>query len=154
MAWKFVYDCVPEGRWHFRISYDIYFQHKNGNRILANQKVAPLFLTDDGHIWISICIVNYSSHKNAGNVVIHQKNKNLYYRYDFDKKNFSSYLPEKLTKREEEILRLSMQGYSETGISNKLNVSIRTIRNHQHNVKKKLGVNRLANAISEFNLIF
>jgi len=153
-AWKFVYDCIPEDRWHFRVSYDIYLQHKNGNRILVNQKVAPLLFTDDGNIWMSMCIVNYSSHKNAGNVIFHQKDKDLYYKYDFDKKIFTPYLPEKLTKREDEILRLSMQGYNETGISDKLNLSVRTIRNHQYNAKKKLGVSNLANAVGEFNLIF
>jgi DNA-binding NarL/FixJ family response regulator len=87
-------------------------------------------------------------------VIFTQKDKKLYYTYDFEKKKIISYVPEKLSKREEEILRLSMQGYSETGIANKLSLSARTVKNHRYNAEKKLGVNNLANAVSKFNLIF
>jgi len=154
MGWKLFYDSPLENRLYSRISYDFNLHHKNGAKILVNHKVSPLLLNEDGNIWVGICIVNYSPHKNVGNVVFTQKNKNLCYSYDFEKKRIISYEPEKLTKRQEEILRLHMQGYNETGICEKLNLSVRTVKNHRYHAEKKLGVNNLANAISKFNLSF
>ncbi len=154
MAWKFIYDTAPENRKFFCNSYDIYFRHKDGHKILVNHKTAPILFTDDGNIWISMCVVNYSSQKEAGNVVFARKDKKMYYNYNFEKKRFIPYLPEKLTKREEEILRLSMQGYNEKSIADKLHLSVRTVKNHRYNTEKKLGVNNLTNAVSVFNLIF
>ena len=154
MIWKFIYDCAPEEREHFCISYDIHFQHKSGERILVNQKIVPTIFTNDGDIWISVGIVNYSSHKNPGNVVFSKKDRNLYYTYNFNKKKFIQYQPPVLSKREEEILRLSMQGYSETDIGRILHLSPKTIKNHRYNTSKKFGVNNLVNTVSMFNLSF
>ncbi|MDR1699111.1 MAG: LuxR C-terminal-related transcriptional regulator [Prevotellaceae bacterium] len=150
-GWKFIHNS-PEKQ--FRVSYDYHLRHKNGNRILVNQKVAPLLFANDGTPWVNLCILNYSARKEAGNVAFNFKNESLYYKYDFEKKKIIPYTPEKLTRREEEIMRLSIQGYSETGISEKLHLSVQTVRNHRRNIIKKLGVNSLSNAISEFNLAF
>jgi len=153
MGWKIFYS-TPEERMYSRISYDLHLCHKNGAKILVNQKVSPLLLGDDGNVWLSIVIVNHSPHKASGNVVFTQKDKDLNYTYDFEKKKIISYIPDKLTKREEEILLLSMQGYSETIIGEKLNLSAKTIKNHRSNAIRKLGTNNLTNAISRFNLKF
>jgi DNA-binding CsgD family transcriptional regulator len=154
MTWQFIYKIPLKDRAHFYISYDIHFRHKNGNKILVNQKTAPFLFTDEGNIWISMCVASYSSKKEAGNVVFARKDKNEYYNYDFEQKQFIPYQPETLSKREEEIMRLSMQGYNEISIAERLNISVRTVKNHRYNAERKLGVNNMANAVSVFNSIF
>ncbi len=153
LSWQLIYEATAEDKEHFRLSYDVHFKHKNGDLILVNKKVAPLLFTADGEPWIGMCIINTSSRKESGHYVGIQKNKNQYFRYEFDKKRFVSYEPEKLSKREEEIIRLSMQGYVETDIAKKLHISIQTVRNHRYNAEKKLGVNNLTNAVAMFNSI-
>jgi DNA-binding NarL/FixJ family response regulator len=154
MGWKIFYDSAPESRLYSRISYDFYLHHKNGAKTLVNQKLSPLLLSEDDNIWVGICIVNHSPNKSAGNVVFSQNDKNLNYTYDFKKKRVISYVPDSLTKREEEILILSMRGYSEESIADQLNLSVKTVKNHRQNVRQKLGVNNLTNAVSKFNLRF
>ncbi len=153
MAWRFGYTFTPEERMHLRISYDIYLQHKNGDKILINQRLAPLILTSDGQPWVTMGVVSNSSRKKAGNTIIVHEHKSLYYDYNFSTQRFEPYTPQQLTKREEELLRLSMQGYTEAGIAEKLNISVKTVRNHHQNAEKKLGVNSIANALGVFNLM-
>lgn len=47
---------------------------------------------------------------------------------------------EKLTTREREVLQMSVQGYSNTDIANRLFISPRTIETHRSNLMHKLGV--------------
>lgn len=52
-----------------------------------------------------------------------------------------------LTKREEEILKLIANGYSNTQIGKLLEISHRTVDTHRTNIRNKLAVNNLAGMI-------
>ena len=54
-----------------------------------------------------------------------------------------------LTPREKEIFNLLIDNYSTKDISDKLNISEKTVRNHISNVMQKLGVNGRASAVVE-----
>ncbi len=54
-----------------------------------------------------------------------------------------------LTPREKEIFNLLIDNYSTKDISNKLNISEKTVRNHISNVMQKLGVKGRATAVVE-----
>lgn len=54
-----------------------------------------------------------------------------------------------LTKREEEIFTLLVQGLSTQEISKKINISDKTVRNHISNAMQKLEVKGRANAVIE-----
>ena len=54
-----------------------------------------------------------------------------------------------LTKREKEIFTLLVSGDSTKDISNNLNISEKTVRNHISNVMQKLGVKGRAQAVVE-----
>ncbi|SEU23530.1 LuxR C-terminal-related transcriptional regulator [Paenibacillus sp. NFR01] len=56
---------------------------------------------------------------------------------------------ERLTPREEEILRLVVQGFNNSEISEKLFISSHTVKNHITKIYEKLGVNSRAQAISK-----
>ena len=54
-----------------------------------------------------------------------------------------------LTPREKEIFNLLIDNYSTKDISDKLNISEKTVRNHISNVMQKLGVKGRAAAVVE-----
>ncbi|MBR2678544.1 MAG: response regulator transcription factor [Bacilli bacterium] len=54
-----------------------------------------------------------------------------------------------LTPREKEIFNLLIDNYSTKEISEKLEISEKTVRNHISNVMQKLGVNGRASAVVE-----
>jgi len=73
---KFLYDTAPEERLYSSVSYDFYLQHKNGAKILVNQKMSPLLLDENNNMCVGICIVSLSSRRKTGNVVF-SKDENL-----------------------------------------------------------------------------
>lgn len=52
-----------------------------------------------------------------------------------------------LTNREEEVLKLIANGYSNTQIGRLLEISHRTVDTHRTNIRNKLAVNNLAGMI-------
>lgn len=54
-----------------------------------------------------------------------------------------------LTKREKDIFKLLALNYSTTEISDKLNISEKTVRNHISNVIQKLGLTNRLQAVLE-----
>jgi two-component system, NarL family, response regulator NreC len=48
--------------------------------------------------------------------------------------------PESLTPREEEVLKLIVQGYTNRQIAEELSISIRTVEGHRSNLSEKLGL--------------
>jgi DNA-binding NarL/FixJ family response regulator len=60
----------------------------------------------------------------------------------------TSFNTSKLTKRENEILHLIYEGYSNREISEKLYISSYTVKNHRYNLKKKTKTRNVAGLIS------
>ena len=66
-GFDFFYQLPKNRREKATISYDFRLQHRtNKSLIMINHKLAPLLLTDDGNIWMSICLVALSSRKTSG----------------------------------------------------------------------------------------
>jgi DNA-binding NarL/FixJ family response regulator len=59
---------------------------------------------------------------------------------------------EELTSREEEVLHLIAEGYTNQQIANKLIIECGTVKNHVHNILKKLDVNNRHEAASLFQM--
>ena len=53
----------------------------------------------------------------------------------------------KLSQRENEVLKLVAQGFTDKEIADNLNISIKTVESHKHRIKEKLGLKRLAELI-------
>jgi two-component system response regulator NreC len=49
-------------------------------------------------------------------------------------------MPEKLTSREDEVLKLIVQGYTNKQVADELGISIRTVEGHRANLTDKLGI--------------
>jgi len=150
-GFKLFYELPLERRKHFTISYDFRFRNKDQKSlIMLKHRLTPFLLTEDGDIWMAICLVTLSSMQTPGSVhVVTQDDQN---RYDYNRRDqiFKESKIKKLTKREYEILKLIALGNCTEEISRKLVVSTSTIKNHKTQIFKKLGVKTAAEAVFIF----
>ncbi|OEH85003.1 hypothetical protein BHU72_07390 [Desulfuribacillus stibiiarsenatis] len=87
-----------------------------------------------GEVAIDFGISEYIQEDFLGNLETHKSHPN-------------DNLTVSLTSREVEILKLVAKGYTDKEISNRLYISVKTIEKHKTNIKKKIGVKRLAELI-------
>ncbi|MEO0727534.1 MAG: LuxR C-terminal-related transcriptional regulator [Bacteroidota bacterium] len=116
--------------------------------MLINQKLTPLFLTQDGKIWKGLCIVSLSGASHSGNVKIIKSGSNTIFTYDLENNCWRSDEKIELSAREVEILRLSVRGFTISEIAEQIFLSIDTIKFHRRNIFKKLEVSNISEAIS------
>ncbi len=147
-GFKFFYELPVERREHATISYDFMLKHKSNNSlVMINHKLAPLLLTEDGNIWMAICLVTLSSRKYSGDVHIITKDDHTRYNFNRKEKLFKKTEVKKLTKKETEVLKCIAMGYCMDRIVPLMNISISTIKNHKTNILKKMQVQNIAEAV-------
>ncbi|MFW6275585.1 MAG: helix-turn-helix transcriptional regulator, partial [bacterium] len=64
---------------------------------MINHKLSPLILTDDGNIWMAICLVTLSTRKEPGDVHIIMQDDNTRYNLNLEEKVFEQVKIKKLT---------------------------------------------------------
>ena len=137
-----------EDRINLTISYDFKLKNKEGKTILVNQKLTPIFLTDDGKIWKAICLVSLSTSKKSGNIKVIKNGDNKVFTYDLLKENWTSSKLVQLTDREKQILQYSTKGYTIKDISERIFISTETVKFHRKKIFEKLEVSNIAEAIA------
>lgn len=148
-GFNFFYLLPKERRENAIISYDFRLKHKtNQSIIMINHKLGPLLLTDDGNIWMAICLVSLSSRKKSGDVHIIMHDNNSRFNFNIENKTFEAAKKnERLTKREKEILKCIAIGDRIEVISKKLKITESTIKNHKTKIFEKLHANSAAEAV-------
>ena len=147
-GFKFFYELPIERRDKGTISYDFRLKHKNRQSVvMINHKLTPLLLTEDGNIWMSICLVTLSSSEKPGDVHIIMQDDSS--RYDLNKRclKFIKTQPKKLTPKETEIIKLLALGYRTEKVAAILKVSESTVKNHKTQIFKKLHAKTSAEAV-------
>ncbi len=156
-GFKYFYKLPVGRRENAVIAYDFKLKHKtNESLIMINHKLAPLLLTEDGNIWMAICLVSISSRKESGDVHIIMQDDNSRFNFNIENKTFEDAQNTVLTKREKEILKFIAIGDRIEVISQKLKISESTIKNHKTKLFEKLHANSAAEAVfyaSKQNLI-
>lgn len=143
------YEDIPiEERKDYTISYDFHLKNQNGNIILINQRLTPLFLTSQGKIWKALCIISLSNEQSSGNIKIHKKNSAVAFHYDLENEFWKKVDEIKLSSREKEILIYSTRGYKINEIAEAIFVSSDTVKFHRSKIFNKLGVSNIAEAIA------
>ncbi|QTD38556.1 helix-turn-helix transcriptional regulator [Polaribacter batillariae] len=143
------YDKIPLGeRKYYTISYDFHLKNQEEKTILINQKLTPLFLTDDGKVWKAICIVSLSNNQNSGNIKIHKKGSDKILKYDLQNDLWKAEEKIKLSNREKEILQYSTRGLTINEVAAATCVSADTVKFHRRKLFKKLGVTNVSEAIA------
>ncbi len=147
-GFKFFYELPTDRRANAIISYDFILKHKtNDSLIMINHKLGPLLLTDNGNIWMAICLVTLSTRKESGDVHIVMQDDHKRYDLNGENKVFE-FVPNKgLTKREKEVLRCIAIGNKMEIIADKLGISESTIKNHKTRIFKKLRASTAAEAV-------
>jgi DNA-binding CsgD family transcriptional regulator/PAS domain-containing protein len=147
-GFKFFYELPRSRREKGYISYDFRLKHKTNNSlIMITHKLAPLLFTEDGNIWMAICLVTLSTRKEPGDVHFFMHDENKRYNFNREKKSFDVAKNTKLTKRETEILKCIAIGDRTEVISRKLNISESTVKNHKTKILKKLSARTSAEAV-------
>lgn len=143
------YEKIPasERKYH-TISYDFHLKNQEGKIILINQKLTPLFLTNDGKIWKAICIVSLSNEQRSGNIKIFKKGDNKIFKYDLEGDFWRSEEKIELSDREKEVLSFSIRGFTINEIADAIFVSPDTVKFHRRKLFDKLGVNNISEAVA------
>lgn len=142
------YENIPlEQRKFHTISYDYHLKNQEGKIFLINQKLTPLFLTDDGKIWKAICIISLSNEQDSGNIKIYKKGENKIFRYDLEGDFWKTEEKINLSDREKEVLRFSIRGFTINEIAENIFVSPDTVKFHRRKLFNKLEVANISEAI-------
>lgn len=143
------YETIPvEDRKIHTISYDFLLKTKEGKPILINQKLTPMFLTDEGKVWKALCVVSLSTKPKSGNIIVFKNGSDTTFEYDLKGRYWKSLEKIKLTDREIEILQYSVRGYTIKEIAEKIFVSSDTVKFHRKKLFEKLNVANISEAIT------
>ncbi|MBL4605354.1 MAG: helix-turn-helix transcriptional regulator [Flavobacteriaceae bacterium] len=148
IGFEFYEKIVLEERKNYTISYDYHLKNQEGKKILINQKLTPLFLTDDGKIWKAICIISLSAENKSGNIKIYKKGDNKLFNYDLEGNFWKETEVIELTSREKEILQYSTRGFTINEVAEAIFVSPDTVKFHRKKLFEKLDVANISEAIA------
>jgi len=132
----------------YSITYDFNLINERGEQVLINHKLTPMFLTGDGKLWKSICIVSISHHQQAGNIFIYKEGADTKWELDINDKTWHKSEKPKLSGREVEVLRLYAQGQTIKQIAERLVVSVDTVKYYRRRIFEALQVNSIVEALS------
>jgi len=142
------YEKIPiEERKNHTISYDFHLKNQEGKTILINQKLTPLFLTEEGKIWKAICIISLSDKQNSGNITIFNESNGAIFKYDLEREFWKTSEKIILSDREKEIIELSIRGYAISEIAETIFISPETVKFHRRKLFEKLNVSNISEAI-------
>ncbi len=105
-------------------------------------------LTQDGKIWLALCVVSLSSSASMGNIKIIRKGKSEYLQFDLSTKKFNECQSITLSEYEKNVLSLSLQGFTMNEISNAMHKSIDTIKYYKRQIFEKTETESISSAIS------
>lgn len=135
-------------RIHYSISYDFHLKSEGQSSILINHKLTPVKLDPMGHIWLAICVVSLSSHREAGHIEMRKDNTPFYWEYSLNCHRWEKKESIVLTEKEKEILFLSAGGYTMKEIGEILCLSTDSIKSYKRKIFEKLGVGNIAEAVT------
>ena len=151
------YDEPVENRRQCMMSYDFHITH--GDRLLlVNHKITPLAMTDGGRVWLALCTVSLSPHKDAGHIEFFQffdkrSDKVDYHtgekrEYSLEGHRWKSRETITLKPEEKQILTLSAQGYTMKEIAEKMLRSFDTVKFYRRQIFEKLDVQNITEALA------
>lgn len=106
-------------------------------KILVNQKSCPLALTDDGKVWLLLCIVSFSPHREVGNIELHFHGEKHFWKYSLDSHDWVEAELKLLTTIERTVLMLAIQGKGSYEIAKEMGLSENTVKFHRRSILRK-----------------
>lgn len=149
-GFKFYNELSHKDRLKYTISYNFNLR-LNPNRkekILITLKFTPIILNHLHQIWLAMCVVYFAPKGISQEVEIKNLETSERLIYNRNSQKWGKENPIILTDKEISILRLSMQGYSNSDISDHMCLDINTVKFHKKNIFVKLNVNNIQEAIT------
>lgn len=115
---------------------------------LVNHHLTPLRLTENGKVWLALCIVSIPPGKKSGNIVITNNKTKKQWKYNRVSKKWKEAPTPKLKDVEIEVLKLSAIGYTMQEIADEVNRSFDAVKVYRKSLFKKLGVDNIIEAIN------
>lgn len=147
VGFTFAKEILPGNKLEYTLSYDFQIRQPEGRNVLINHKITPLFLTDDGKIWLALCTASLSSHSKSGNIEAIRKGFNVRWKYSLEKHRWSESMGIELKDHEKEVLFLSAQGFTMSEISERMFKSLDTIKGYKRQIFEKLAVENITEAV-------
>ena len=151
------YDEPVENRRQCMMSYDFHIAHDD-RLLLVNHKITPLAMTPEGRVWLALCTVSLSPHKEAGHIEFFQffdkrSDKVDYHtgekrEYSLEAHRWKSRETITLKPEEKQILTLSAQGYTMKEIAEKMLRSFDTVKFYRRQIFEKLDVQNITEALA------
>ena len=114
---------------------------------MVTQTMVPFQLSNENKLISTLCFVTPSFSPTAGNAVIQNLSEPLQYRFNPETRRFYLRYQDQLTPREKEILVRSGHGEPNSAISEELNISVSTVKQHKRNIFRKFEVSNTSEAI-------
>ncbi|MBD1433898.1 hypothetical protein H8B06_13755 [Sphingobacterium sp. DN00404] len=135
---------------HYKTSYDVRFRASNGKYMRILQQVTPIQTSEKGSIFRTLGVHTDISHmKPEGKPVLNIIGLNDHPSY-YNVQPDVVFEPAKpiLTKREQEVLNLIIEGKMSTEIADSLCISPETVKTHRKNIIRKSGSKNVAELVS------
>lgn len=118
-------------------------KNKEGNYILIRHRLLYLSSTEEGNVWLVLCLYNrifdHTGLDTSDDLIINNLTGEV---MDSKQKRFEDLL----SARESEIIHLINEGMRSKEIANSLSLSVHTIHRHRQNIFQKLGVSNVIEA--------
>ena len=115
---------------------------------LVGVSMTPVFLSLEGKPWIILCSSKISTNSSFGNVLISRNNSRDIWHFSIITKRWIKGELLSLTEIEQKVLRLSIQGKTETEICNEIFRSINGLKSLKRRIFRKMEVNNITEAVS------
>lgn len=121
--------------------------HRNGTIFTISNQYRPFLFDDNQRMWMALVISNFSTKNYFIESYIEIEDTKERFVFSAKKKEFLLSHKMKLSLKEQEILKLSSQGYTSKEISLEKNISISTVKFHKKNILLKLNVQNISEAM-------
>jgi DNA-binding CsgD family transcriptional regulator len=150
LGFQFFQKLPIERRKKYTMSYDFHItNNKSGKqKYLINHQLTPLRLTEDGKVWLALCVVSIPSNRKAGNITMLENNSDGYWFYNKTCKQWDEVKYPQLKDEEKDVLKLSAMGFTVEEIATRIGRSLDTAKKHRKNIFEKLNVKNISEAIS------
>lgn len=130
------------------ISYNFHIILDGNRKVLINHKLTPIMMTENGRIWIAMCVVSLSSQSTPGHVEFHIEGEPKYWKYDLDFHKWIEKEIIQLKEEEKQVLTLCSQGLTMNEIADKMCKSIDSIKFYRRTLFDKIGTKNITEALT------
>ena len=149
VGFEFINSVAKKEKRNYTLSCDFNILHKYSQKTqLINHQITPLRLTEDGQVWLALCVSSIASGQEAGNILMSNTNDRKYLTYNIQAEKWNEKLIPILKEIEKEILKLSAMGFSMKEIAVNINRSFDTVKLYRKTIFNKFDVNNISEAIS------